>query len=189
MLLILLMFRDKLSIKRYWWVWLLPMLLAGAGFGVDSLVETEPEKIKAVIGALAKAVEEENCDSIAGIVSDDYQDSYHRTKKRLISRCKSRFSRPLVEKNIPRIRQLEISSPNATVICTMRILFDERSFIYRNYKNEVIVKIELQLQKEVDGWLIKRIEILEVDRLPAKWEYVNQYSFSGGGIKRYVLSP
>ena len=149
----------------------MPLFLGGTGFGLDMLVQTETEKIKLTIKTLAEAVEQENPEAIERVIAENYRDSYHKTKKRLMTYCRGRLSRPLVEEHITRIREIEISSPKATTILTSRVIFDERSYIYQAYKREIFIKAQLELQKQADDtWLIERIEILEVDRLPAKWK-------------------
>ena len=104
-LLVLLIVRSIFPEKRRWWQWLLPTLLAIAAFGFDFLVETDLEKINVVISAVVKAVEEENPDAIEPIISDNYRDSYHKTKKDLMYFCRWRLSEPLIEKNIKELCQ------------------------------------------------------------------------------------
>jgi len=170
-LLILLMFRRIFTEKRHWWQWLLPLFLAVAAFGLDALVQTDLEKINAVISTAVKAVEEENPDAIEPIISNNYHDSFHPTKEALISHCSARLSEPLVEKNIKRIVSIEILPPQATAVFTVRIVFDKRSYVYRDFKQLILAKVKLYLQKERDkSWLINRAEILEIDRQPVKWK-------------------
>ena len=42
----MLIFRSVLIEKRQWWVWVVPLLIAGAGFGFDWLIQTDMEKVK-----------------------------------------------------------------------------------------------------------------------------------------------
>ena len=100
---VLLMLRRIFPDKRHWWQWLLPPFLAVAAFGLDLLVQTDLEKINEVINTGIKAVENEDCASIEAIISDNYHDSYHNTKKHLMYHCRARLVEPLVEKNIKRI--------------------------------------------------------------------------------------
>ena len=129
---VLLMFRRISPEKRQWWQLLLPPLLALAAFGLDSLVQTDLEKINAVINTAVKAVEEENPGAIEAIISGNYHDSYHNTKGDLMYHCAARLSEPLVEKNITRIMSVDISPPNATAVFTVRIVFDKRSSVYQS---------------------------------------------------------
>ncbi|MCJ7729396.1 MAG: hypothetical protein MUO27_05925, partial [Sedimentisphaerales bacterium] len=153
--LLVLIFRSIFPQKRHAWQWLLPALLAAAAFGLDFLVETDREKINAVIETGVKAVEEENPDAIEAIIADNYRDSFHITKDDLMRHCRVALAEPLIEKNIKRIQAIEISLPTATAIFTVRLVFDKRSQIYQSFKQQMFVKAEVDLQKQSNGnWLI-----------------------------------
>ena len=184
--LLVLIFRIIFPQKRHAWQWLLPALLAAAAFGLDFLVETDREKINVVISTGVKAVEEENPDAIEAIIADNYRDSYHRTKNDLMRHCRATLSEPLVEKNIKRIRSIEISLPRATAIFTVRLVFDKHSYIYQSFKQQMFVKAQVDLQKQSNGtWLITRAEILELDLRPVNWQDITQANLSacGGLVK------
>ena len=175
---VLLMFRRISPEKSAWWQWLLPPFLAVAALGLDYLVQTDLEKINAVINTAVKAVEEENPDAIEAIISENYHDSYHNTKKVLMYYCRDKLSPPLVEKNIARIMATQISQPDAIAIFTVRTVFDKRSHIYQSFKSQTFTKVQIGLQKEPDGsWLINRAELLELDRRPASWQDIKQASW------------
>ena len=180
-LLIVLMVRRIFPEKWHWWQLILPVLLVAAGLALDYLVQTDTEKINAVINVAVKAVEEEDPDAIEAILADNYRDSYHFTKRTLMTHCRARLSAPLVEKNIRRIVSIEVSPspyqgrdspPTATAIFTVRILFDKQSYVYQGFKTQMLVKMKLDLQKQHDTWLISRAELLEVDRQPANWQHI-----------------
>jgi len=166
----ILTFRSVLPEKRHWWQLLLPVLVAVAAFGLDVLVQTDLEKINSAINTVIKAVEEENCNAIEAIIAENYQDSYHDTKRHLLTHCRQRLTPSLIEKNKKRACLVELSPPNATATLFMLTTFDKNSSISVNYKSFLFSKIELRLQKQQDKtWLINRAEILELDRQPAKW--------------------
>lgn len=173
-LFILLITRDILPQKHRWRLWLIPVFFAVAAFGADFLVQTDPEKISAVITTVVKAVEEENPALIEPLISENYHDSFHRTKKGLMIHCTNTLSGPLVEKNIKRVGSIEISDSEATAIFTVRTLFDPRSYIYQEFKRQIHSKVKLNLRKHSDTWLITRIEILQIDRQPATWDNIIQ---------------
>ena len=168
-LLVMLMFRRILPEKKHWGQWLLPAFLTVAAFGFDLLVKTDTEKINAVINTGIKAVEQENSDAIEAIISANYRDSSHHTKKHLMAYCRRLLSEPLVEKNKKTALVIEVSPPTATATLTALTKFDQRSSVYE-YKRAMLTKIRLNLQKEQDGrWLINRAEVLQLDRQPVKW--------------------
>lgn len=174
-LLILLMFRSIFPEKRHWWQLALPAFLAAAAFGLDRLVQTDLEKINKVINTAVKAVEEEKPDAIDAIISENYSDSYHRNKRVLILHARRVLSDPVVEKNIKRILEINISpsKTTATATFTVRVVFDKRSYVYQSYKRIVLAKVEINLQKELGkGWLINQAELLELDRQPVNWQHI-----------------
>lgn len=159
--------------ERHRWQWFLPIVLAVVAFGFDTLVRTDLERINALIKTARKAVEQEDFDAIAAIISADYGDSYHNTKGDLMNHCRRLLSEPLVNKAKKMGLKVEISSPSAAVTLTTIVHFEKQSRIYRNYKPFVILKMRLDLTKEQDGsWLINRAEIIEIDRQPVKWRNI-----------------
>ena len=149
---------------------MLPVFVAVAGFALDTLVQTDLEKINSVINTVVKAVEEEDCNAIEAIIAENYQDSFHDTKIHLMRHCKQRLTPSLVVKNKKTASLVEISPPNATATLFMLTTFNKNSSISVDYKSVLFLKIELRLQKQHDKtWLINRAEILELDRQPAKW--------------------
>lgn len=173
-LLVMLILRSILPEKRRWWQLALPLFLVLAAFGLDQLVQTDLEKINSVIATAVEAFEEENADVIEAIISEDYYDSYHNTKKELIYYCRMLLSEPLVAKNVKRIVQIEIEGPKATAVFTVRTLFDERSYVY-DLKRLMFTKMELSLQKQRSNqWLINRTEVLEIDKQLVNWKDIKQ---------------
>ncbi|HIJ53881.1 MAG TPA: hypothetical protein HPP66_12110 [Planctomycetes bacterium] len=156
--------------ERHWWQWLLPIILAAAAFGLDFVVQTDLERINALIRTVRKATEQENCDAIEAIVSTDYSDSYHNSRDDLMNHCRRLLSEPLVAKSRKMGLTVEISPPRAAVTLTVIIHFDRQSRVHREYKSFVMLKMKFDLQKEQGKrWLINRAEILEIDRHPFKW--------------------
>jgi len=166
----ILTFRSVLPEKGRWWQLLLPVIVVVAGFALDMLVQTDLEKINSAINTIIKAVEEENCNAIEAIIAENYHDSYHNTKRHLLTHCRQRLTPSLVEKNKKRASLVELSPPNATATLFMLTTFDKNSSISVNYKSSLYSKIELHFQKQDDKtWLINRAEILALDRQPANW--------------------
>jgi len=188
-LLALLAFRRISPAKWRWWYFIIPLFLAVAAFGIDRLIQTDLEKIRAVIDRAEQAVKEENAAMLAGVISDSYRDSLHGSKETLMNSFKARFSEPLVEKTITRIASIDIepSVLSATAIFTVRVVFEPQSYVY-DFKREALVKVELDLRKEparrqsqtevppskITDWRIRRAELLELDLHPTNWRDVEQ---------------
>lgn len=159
--------------ERRRWQWFLPIVLITAAFGLDLLVKTDLEKINTVISTIQKASEQEDSEAIGSLISADYSDTFHNNKDALMNHCRRLLSEPLVRKSSEMGMKIEISPPKAEVTLTMVIHFDEQSFVRREYKSFVILKMELDLQKELDKrWLINSSEILEIDKHPFSWRDV-----------------
>ena len=161
---------------RHWWLWLLPVFIAAAAFGIDHIVQTDTEKIKDVIKTATQAVRQENPDVIEKLISDDYSDSYHDTNKILMFHLRRRLSKPLVEKNVTRIIAIDIQGSDATAVFTVRVIFDKQSYLYQSYKSQAFVKVEMNLEKQLDkSWLISRVELLELDMQPVNWSDIRKH--------------
>lgn len=163
-------FRSVWDEKRRWWQWLLPLGVVALAFGLDYVVATDREKIHSVVRAGIEAAEQEDCVAIARLIAEDYEDSYHNSKRALLARCQSRLEPPAVEK-IRRIDMLlEISERTAVATFTMWVSFEEHSYWARNYKPNALVKMQFYLQKQPDGtWLVNRAEVKEVDKMAVHW--------------------
>ncbi|MFH1718662.1 MAG: hypothetical protein ABIF19_15005 [Planctomycetota bacterium] len=166
----ILTFRSFCPEKRRWWQLLVPALLAVCAFGLDLLVQTDLEGVNAVINKAMKAVEEEDHEAIAQVLSDSYSDSYHSSRQSLLARFRSELSRSSVSKNTKTGLLIDLSAPSATAVLFATLVFDKNSFIAQNYKSFLFVKARLYLRKQPGRkWLIERIEVLELDRQPVSW--------------------
>jgi len=169
----LLTFRSVMPEKRKSWHWLIPLAVAAAAFALDYLVETDREKVDALIGTIMQAVEEENCALIDTTIAEDYRDSFHSTKADLIRHCRRSLSRPLIMKNIERSRLVRMSVPTATATVWTTIHFEPSSWVAQEYKSFIFFKGRLHFQKQPDNsWVITRITPLTVDRQPVKWAQI-----------------
>jgi len=163
-------YRSVAVDKQYWWQFLIPLIAAAAGFGLDYSVQTDLEQIKDLLQRASKAVEREDAKALGELISEDYQDSCHRSKSRLIAHCENELAKPLIKKSITRVIAIEIDLPKAEVLFTTRLVFDENSPVYRNYINIMLVKLRMELKKNPQkGWLISSAEIKEVNHQPAGW--------------------
>ena len=169
----MLTFRSVLPEKRRWWQLLVPAFLAVSAFGLDLLVQTDLEKIHAVINAAMRAVEHEDCNALETVIAEDYRDSYHDTKAHLIIHCRRQLSQTLIEKGRKTGLLIDVSEQNATATLFALVTFDKDSSISQNYKSFLLIKAEIRFQKQRDRrWLINRVEMLELDRQPVNWRHI-----------------
>jgi hypothetical protein len=163
-------FRSLWYEKRRSWQWLLPAGVAVLGVGLDLGVTTDLEKINQVMKAGLKAVETENCAAIAGLIADDYQDSYHKDKESLLGQCRARLVPPAIQKVRKIGAKVEVSPPNAKATLTMWFTFDKDSFWAQAYKPTALVTVQLYFRKQPNKtWLLNRAEVREVDKTPVTW--------------------
>ena len=154
------------------WQWLPTIIIILAAFGLDFFIKSDFEKIKMVISAAAKAVEKENCNSLEKTLSENYADSHHRAKSSVIQKCKTILRPPLVSKVYSSFLQKNVQSDKATILLLSRVVFDEKSEVY-SFSKIMLFKTQIRLQKGLDkNWLINSIEILEINKQPAKWSDV-----------------
>jgi hypothetical protein len=167
--------RSFLPEKRRWWQWLIPLAIALAGLACDYFVKTELEQIRAVLKTGMKAAEAEDCHGIAAIISPTYTDSYHFSKQQLMVHCRAILVPSLINKVKKRNLLVEISDRQAAAVLTVLVIFDEASYVSRQYKSFALIQMRLDFEKLTgQGWLISRAEILEIDRQPLDWRDVRR---------------
>ncbi len=149
-------------------LWLLPLLIAAAAFGIDYLIETDQEQIKSAVAKTVKAAEREDCTAIEQLIADDYHDSFHKSKRSLMAHCRGVLSEPTILKTVYRFPSVTVHSPQATVLFTVRVLFDPQSYIYE-YRKQMVFKIEATLRKQDSRWLFTSFEIPQIDGFDADW--------------------
>jgi len=168
--------------KKHRWLTIgrfaLPAFIALLGLGLDYFVQTDLEQIKTLINTSVKAVENEDCDAIEPLISENYRDSFHSGKAALMAHCGTVLIEPLIEKNISHIIEIKISPPKATAVFTVKIVFDKQSEVYQSFRHTMLVKVKLDLQKELVqpkskmNWLIGSVELLEIDMQPVSWKHI-----------------
>ena len=67
--------------RHKFWFWLFPVIIAASAFAFDYFVQTDVEKIQNTIAGLVKAAEKEDVDAISPLVSNDYHDSFHESRR------------------------------------------------------------------------------------------------------------
>jgi hypothetical protein len=154
-------------------LWLIPLLVATMGPVLDFAVSTDRERIEKVIDTGVTAFENENCNAIAAIISENYRDSAHSDKTALLKRCRAVLRPPAVSKVYDSILDMQASGNTASLTTLNRIFFDEQSY-YAELARVVVVKVQIDLEKGSDGnWLVTRTEVLAINNQPTKWSNIN----------------
>jgi hypothetical protein len=154
-------------------LWLIPILVAVMGPALDLAVRTDREKIEDVLDTGVTALENEDCDVIASIISQNYSDSIHSDKADLIRSCRNILEPPLISKVYDSILDMNISGNSASVTVLGRIFLDKENKLVGT--TEVIfIKAQIELEKGSDGkWLISQTEVLTVNNRPTEWRNIN----------------
>ena len=156
--------------KNRWWQLLLPLVVAALGVGLDLAVATDLEKINAIVKAGVRAAEEEDCVALARLIAGNYEDSYHKSKEALITRCRSRLTSPCIEKIRKIASDVKITPPEAIATFTVTLQFDKDSYWAKAYKPSALVVMQFHLRKQSDdSWLVRRAEVQEVDKMAVNW--------------------
>ena len=166
----MLTFRSVWAEKRRWWQLLIPLVIVGAGFGLDYLVTTDLEKVRATANSLLVAAENENSAALAALISSDYKDSRHASKEALLRHWRQEVNGPTIEVLKKKGDEVEFSGSGATMTLSLFVRFEKESRIAQQYKQIFLARVRLDLTEQADGrWLIRKAELLEVDRFPMTW--------------------
>ena len=166
-------YRSIFPERKSRWQWLLPLFVIVAAFGTDYLVQTDLEKIDAVINTGMKAVTNRNYQTIETIISENYSDSYHNSKESLMADCKRQLSQNSVEKIKKTDQLINISVPNAKATVFIIITFDKNSYVSQNFVSFLPVKADIYFQKQPHNeWLINRVEIRQINRQSTGWNQI-----------------
>jgi len=169
----MLTFRSVLPEKRRWWQLAVPAFIVAAAFATDLLVQTDREEIYALLKKGMKAIEQEDPNALAAIISADYNDSYHNSKQELMAHTWRQMERSGVQKIKKNSALIQVSPPHASANIIVVVRFEQDSYIAQNYKPWLLIKIRINFQKQPDkSWLINRAEVLEVDKQPVQWRQV-----------------
>jgi|GEM_PF-232024 len=170
LLFVVLTVRSVWPERRRLWQWLLPLGAAALALGLDGAVATDLEKINGMVKAGVRAAEQEDCAAIARLLSPDYSDSYHQSKEAIMSRCRNRLVPPAIAKVRKIASEVKITAPEAVATFTVLMQFEKNSYWAQNYKPAAMVIMQFYLRKQPDKtWLIRRAEVLEVDKMPVNW--------------------
>jgi len=153
-----------------WPLWLIPPALILAAFAIDQFVQSDNEKIAALLQSASTAIEDADPDAIAPLIADDYTDSYHLNKTVVMRVCTAALSRPLIDRTVTRLVSTNLApdGSSAKVFFTSRVVFDKQSGIAQEYdKNIALFQFEANLRRTPAGnWLFAAVEVVRMDSRP-----------------------
>jgi hypothetical protein len=152
--------------------YLIPAIIFVAAFVIELGVQTDTEKIVGLMKKSVQAVEDEDVNAIEPLLNSGYKDSLHKSRQDTIEHLRRFLVPPMFIKNVGAIVSLDIESPRAELVCTVRMVFDKRSQIAQ-WRPMVFVKLRYNCAEDNAGnWSVSRIELLELDRQPFNWSGV-----------------
>jgi hypothetical protein len=166
-------FRVVRPEKKRKWHYLVPLGIYIAAFALAYLIQTDNEKVQAVVNKGIKAFEQQQIQPIEEIISENYSDSLHSSKAYITAYCQALFQTAAIEKVTFFSRKTEIQGNKATLLFEAMVKFTEQSHIAQMGKPFIMVKARFYFQKTPDKkWLINSSEILELDRNPIDWNQI-----------------
>ncbi len=177
-LVVIITIRQAFPEKCRAWQFAIPVIVAIAAFGFDILIQTNLEKINTLIKTGMNAVENETPDMIGKIISPNYGDSYHESKRMLMTHCRNLLSGLKVEKNKKLDLQIEMSQATATVYLKVMTIFDEEGLPNHFPARFLITKLRLNLTKgRRKKWLVERAEVIEINNNRVGWKDLSYRSY------------
>ncbi|MDH7598437.1 MAG: hypothetical protein QHH07_02210 [Sedimentisphaerales bacterium] len=169
-----LVFRAIRPDKQRPWQWAIPLAVVCLAFGMDLAVATDREQINALLNKAVKAAEREDVTTIADILAEDYSDSLHPSKDQLLRHARMAFaSSPLAKLTSLGKGIGELGRQRSMVAISVMANFEPNSLVAQNYKPVVLAVAQLVLAKHRGRWLIRSIELTEVDKNPVGWSQVS----------------
>ena len=160
-------FPEKLRLTQ----WIVPLVIAGTGLGLDYVVHTDLEKIRAALDTLLTSAEIEDVNAIDHLTAPDYRDSFHRSKPQLIQHLHTRFAKPEFERISCLSHSIDpIEGGRTAVVLNVTCVFNKDSDVARVYRAALMAKVKFYLTRQSNGeWKFSQIELLEVDKQPINW--------------------
>ena len=171
-LLILASARNSRPEKYRIWLFLFPVIIAGAGFGLDYLVKTDYEKIDHVIDVGIEAVSTKNINLLESIISPTYRDSVNLSKTRIINYCQSILSKASVKKAERLHETITLSSDEALAKLQIKIHMETDS-VYAMAGNLALINIDVHFVKTQNAkWLINNTEIMKINQQKVRYKSI-----------------
>ena len=173
--LVVMTFRAICPDRQRPWQWAIPILLVVMAFALDLAVATDREKIHTLIRDTLKAGQRQDIPGLEALLAEDYQDSFHRDKRRLIEHARTALQKsPMTSVKQINLDLEQLEPPRASVAVFVVTTFDPNGLVAQTYKSVLFVSLRFVLMKQPDRrWLIQAIELTEVDKQPLTWGQIS----------------
>lgn len=156
--------------KPEWGYWplLVPVAIAGLGFGLDAMVKTDTEAIKEIITTSKQAAINGDIKTLMSFISPNYVDISHRDRTALENEAKRILDRASIKKIKTQSHLLTIEPPKAQSQFNFVVHFNNDSQ-YAAMGTLMFVGMKLNYEKIGENWFISSAEVESINNQPWKW--------------------
>ena len=160
------------GIEQRRWRLFMPLMLGLLALPIDYFVKTDYEKVDIAVKTIFNSAIEATPEKIYPLISENYSDAGHKSKKYLMAFCKSHFSRPNIKKINKRYYNIKVDRPTAVCETKLVIILNPES-PYAEYANIFTVEINFYFERTAKGnWQMTTSKIIEVNNHSASWKGV-----------------
>lgn len=152
-----------------YWPMLAAVLVAGLGFGLDRLVETDTEQIQDVIATCRRSAMAGTTRGMEPVIADNYFDMAHKSKQSLLNSGNSILSRIAINRIDVRSHTIEVRGSEAQSSLRLRVFMDPRRSDYPLAGGLMFVNMAFAYQKNGEQWQITRVELQSVNDTAMDW--------------------
>ncbi len=153
-----------------YWPMLAAVLAAGLGLGLDRLIQTDKEKIEAVIDTCRRSVAAGRVRSIEPMIADNYFDAAHPNRQALLSYAEHILGRIAFNAIHVKSHTIEIDGNRARSDLRLRVFMDQQRSDYPMAGGLMLVNMGLEYAKNAAGnWQIARVELRSVNDTSVNW--------------------
>lgn len=148
---------------------LIPLLLAGLGFALDYAVQTDKEKILAIIQNCRTAATEGQIHHLSESVCQTYDDGYHRSKSLFIAAAERIITRASISK--VRFQKIDLNIENTRAVVEMdTVVHLNPDSQYAAFGSLIFVSLRMECTRQPSGqWCIISTGVTSVNNQPTNW--------------------
>jgi hypothetical protein len=154
------------------WLFIPPVTIALLALALCYLVETDKEKAQHVIAHGVKAVREQKADDLEKLISPQYSDGAHATKKDFVRSWRIWLGEVKLEGVGISNATYEMGDAKATVTFNWNIRFGKQTGTFDYLSGGILFGQTRVILAETAGrkWMIKSSELLEIMNQSTSWQ-------------------
>lgn len=148
---------------------LVPLLVALLGLGLDFFVQTDKEKIHAILSDCRRAAIAGDIGPINAAVCERYNDGFHRSRDDFIAAAERGIQQAAIAKVRFQRLDLTLQEQQAVMEIDAVVHLSDQSR-YAQYGSLLFVSLWLEFAKQPSGdWCIARAGVTAVNNQPVNW--------------------